>query len=57
MCLDDDCNDERSDRRSFLRGATASVATLAAIGGRSGLAQTPPPPTRVWTIQGFSTVT
>src|SRR4030095_2911098 len=47
MCLEDDCNDGRSDRRSFLRGATATVATLAVMAGRSGHAQTPPPPTRV----------
>jgi len=47
MCLDDDCNDARPDRRSFLRGATATVATLAVMAGRSGHAQTPSPPTRV----------
>jgi carboxymethylenebutenolidase len=47
MCLEDDCNDERSDRRSFLRGATATVATLAVMSRRGAYAQTPQPPTRV----------
>ena len=47
MCLDGDCNDERSDRRSFLRGATATVATLAVMTRRGAYAQTPQPPTRV----------
>lgn len=47
MCLEDDCNDERSDRRSFMRGATATVATLAVMRRRDLLGQTPQPPTRV----------
>lgn len=45
MCVDDDCNDELSDRRSFLRGAT--VATLAVIARRGVPAQTQQPLTRV----------
>jgi carboxymethylenebutenolidase len=47
MCLDDDCNNEVNDRRSFLRGVTATVATLAVLPGRDIPAQTPAPPTRV----------
>ena len=47
MCLDDDCNDELTDRRSFLRGATATFATLTVVTSQGASAQTQQPPTRV----------
>jgi hypothetical protein len=47
MCLDDDCNDNSLTGDLFLRGATATVATLAGDWGTKRAAQTPPPPTRV----------
>lgn len=45
MCISDDCNDDGVDRRSFLIGATASLASLAAL--QSANAQTKQPETRV----------
>lgn len=45
MCIDDDCNDDGIDRRSFLIGATAGLAGLTALQGAK--AQTKQPETRV----------
>lgn len=47
MCFSDDCNDERPDRRSFLVGATATIAGLTFLTGRDANAQTRQPETRV----------
>ena len=47
MCIDDDCNDEGTDRRSFLVGATATLAGLAIPQGQGVSAQTRQPETRV----------
>ena len=47
MCFEDDCEREGSDRRSFLRGATATIASVAVMSRFGAHAQTPAPPTRV----------
>lgn len=47
MCIDDDCNADRTDRRSFLVGATAIIASLAIPQGQGVNAQTSQPETRV----------
>lgn len=45
MCIDE-CNDDRTDRRSFLAGATAAIASLT-IFSSTGSAQEKQPETRV----------
>lgn len=47
MCRSDDCSHEATDRRSFLVGATAAVATLTVLQGRAANSQSKPPETRV----------
>jgi carboxymethylenebutenolidase len=47
MCIDDDCNNDGTDRRSFLVGATATIASLAIPQGQGVNAQTGQPETRV----------
>jgi len=47
MCIGDDCNDEGTDRRSFLLGATATLATLTVLQGDEATAQTKARVTRV----------
>src|SRR5687767_6705077 len=47
VCLSDNCNDDPVSRRSFLAGATATVASLAASSSWEAEAQTAPPETRV----------
>jgi carboxymethylenebutenolidase len=47
VCIDDDCNDDGTDRRSFLIGATATIASLAIPQGQGATAQTGQPETRV----------
>jgi len=47
MCLDDSCNNEATNRRSFLVGATAAVAGLTILGGEQASPQGVQPPTRV----------
>lgn len=46
MCVDD-CNNDGTDRRSFLVGATAAVAGLTVSRGQGANAQTTQPETRV----------
>jgi hypothetical protein len=47
MCIGDDCNGGCMDRRSFLAGAAATVASLAAQQGQEAKSQTKQPETRV----------
>jgi carboxymethylenebutenolidase len=47
VCTSDDCNDDAVSRRSFLAGATATVASLATSTGAGAGAQMAQPPTRV----------
>jgi carboxymethylenebutenolidase len=47
MCIGDDCSDESTDRRSFLLGATATVASLTAVQARFASSQVKQPETRV----------
>jgi carboxymethylenebutenolidase len=47
MCLDDDCKNDGTDRRSFLVGATAAVASLTILPRRAANAQVKQPETRV----------
>src|SRR2546421_7214295 len=47
MCFGDDCNNEGTDRRSFLVSATATVASLTLLRGRAAASQTKQPETRV----------
>lgn len=47
MCTVDDCKDDGVDRRSFLAGASAALAGLAAPPGRETHPQAKPPETRV----------
>jgi carboxymethylenebutenolidase len=47
MCVGDDCNDSRTDRRSFLAGAAATLASLAVPQGQEASSQTRQPETRV----------
>ncbi len=47
MCIGDDCGNEGTDRRSFLVGATATVAGLSVFPGQVLNAQTKQPETRV----------
>jgi carboxymethylenebutenolidase len=47
MCIEDDCPEDISSRRSFLTGATATVASLAFLNVSGGKAQTQNAPTRV----------
>jgi len=47
MCLDDDCNNDGTGRRSFLVSASATIAGLTLLRGRVADAQTSQPPTRV----------
>jgi carboxymethylenebutenolidase len=47
MCLDDDCNNDRTDRRSFLVSASATIASLTFLPGAVADAQTKQPVTRV----------
>ncbi len=53
MCIGDDCNYDVIDRRSFLIGATASLAGLAALQGQGVDAQTKQPETRVLDDPGY----
>jgi carboxymethylenebutenolidase len=46
MC-DDDCNNVGTDRRSFLAGATATIASFTVLQGREANPQTKQPETRV----------
>jgi carboxymethylenebutenolidase len=47
MCVGDNCNNDRIERRSFLAGATATIASLTVLQGRDAPAQTKQPETRV----------
>ena len=47
MCIADDCNDDSIDRRAFLVGATATIASLTLLQGQEANAQTKEPETRV----------
>lgn len=47
MCIGDDCNNEGVDRRSFVVSATATVASLTLLPGRTANSQTKQPETRV----------
>jgi carboxymethylenebutenolidase len=47
MCLDDDCNNDGVNRRSFLISATATLATIAGVHGQTSNSQTKQPETRV----------
>jgi carboxymethylenebutenolidase len=47
MCIGHDCSDGSTDRRSFLAGAAATVASLAAQQGQEASSQTKQPETRV----------
>lgn len=47
MCIGDDCNNEWTDRRSFLVSATATIASLTLLHGRIAHSQTKQPETRV----------
>ncbi len=47
MCIGDDCNDDGINRRSFLVGATATLASLTLLQMQETNAQTKQPETRV----------
>src|SRR5436305_8856859 len=47
MCIGDDCNNEGTDRRSFLVSASATIASLTLLQGRVANSQTKQPETRV----------
>ena len=47
MCLGDDCSNDGTDRRSFLVGATATIASVTILQGLEVNAQTKQPETRV----------
>jgi carboxymethylenebutenolidase len=47
MCIEDDCPEDISSRRSFLTGATATLASFALLNVADTNAQTPNAPTRV----------
>jgi carboxymethylenebutenolidase len=47
MCIGDDCSDDDIDRRSFLIGASATLASLTLLQTQEINAQTKPPETRV----------
>jgi carboxymethylenebutenolidase len=47
MCFKDDCNEGATDRRSFILGATASLAGFAAARGQAASPQARQPETRV----------
>src|SRR5687767_12666883 len=47
MCIEDDCPEDISSRRSFLAGATATLASLALLSVPDTNAQTQNAPTRV----------
>jgi carboxymethylenebutenolidase len=47
MCVGDDCDDGGTDRRSFLAGATATIAGFTILQGQELDAQTTQPETRV----------
>src|SRR5205807_10328302 len=47
MCIGDDCNNEGTDRRSFLVSASATIASLTLFQGRVANSQTKQPETRV----------
>jgi carboxymethylenebutenolidase len=47
MCIGDDCDDNGTDRRSFLLGATATIAGLKVLPGQGASSQTKAPETRV----------
>src|SRR4051812_7761065 len=47
MCLDDDCNNDGVNRRSFLIGATATLAALSGVHGQTSNSQAKQPETRV----------
>lgn len=47
MCVGDDCNNEGTDRRSFLVGASAAIAGLTLSPGSAANSQTKQPETRV----------
>src|SRR5262245_32148114 len=47
VCLDDSCDNDLQSRRSFLIGATATVAGIGVLNGKDVSAQTTQPVTRV----------
>ena len=47
MCIGDDCNNEGTNRRSFLVSASATIASLTLLQGRVANSQTKQPETRV----------
>src|SRR5262245_5830798 len=47
MCFGDDCNNDATDRRSFLAGATATIASFTVLRGQEANPQTKQPETRV----------
>ena len=47
MCFSDDCNNEGTDRRLFLVGATASIAAFTILPSQDANSQTKQPQTRV----------
>ena len=47
MCIEDDCQEDNSSRRSFLTGATATLASFALLNVAESNAQTQNAPTRV----------
>ena len=47
MCFSDNCDDEQFNRRAFLVGATATLASLTLLQGQEAQSQTNQPPTRV----------
>lgn len=47
MCIDETCDDGLKDRRSFLVGATAAVASFTVLQGEPASSQTKQPETRV----------
>lgn len=47
MCIGDDCNNDGTDRRTFLAGAAAIVASFTVLPGREASPQAKQPETRV----------